>query len=57
MRYFIHYDFLKGQDLESRKKSLHQNIDNFTSYGPLKWVISSLPFMEGIDNANFYDCN
>ena len=32
---FIHYDFRKGQDLESYKKSLHKNIDNFMSYGPI----------------------
>ena len=33
---FTHYDFLKWWDLQSYKKKMHQIIDNFMSYGPLK---------------------
>ena len=42
-------------------KSLLQNIDNFTSYGPLKMRVFVFSIfedkMEGINNAHFYGFN
>ena len=46
---FTHYDFLKGRTIEL-PKILHQNIDNFMSYGPLKNFGGK---MGGINNTHF----